>query len=544
MDYLISCDWFQYCCSNVSGYYPTHNERIITDAHDSNGERIVLDVVTAKEYHPIYKTSYTLAHKGIDILHVHYDPVSNAIPSHYVAVKVANRILYSGVWSLYLHAALRALRLSINNITRLDLCLDFQQFADGSLPYDFMRTYLQDSAKGEQTFIRKHSNQFTIVANKLIKTKNHPNGTNYAADKQTIQHHGKEIEVGFDPGEELMSCTPYFQTIRWGSRQSAVMVEMYNKSKELRDKHHKPYISALWQECGLIQTPDRPVYRIEISITSKGLGYQRFSTIKADNAPDGRTFSKLAAEDIDTQGTLEEIFWSYAAEYFTFYEYRSTCKWKKDMPIVQLFPRECIENPVIKPRTINKSHDTGRSERLAATTFERLTHQLIDLPDTDTHALRHVAGLMSEIGALKSARHLAQTQEEQRAIQAAAYESYCDNLADERGRMYDAELFDRQNTAFANGEYNDLITSALRAVNGDSKMPAWKSMRIQAALDVLRQEFGTQKSLLGGGNLDPLIGNFEPESGFDCDISKSSTGIDRVLSSANLSSNQHEKPPY
>lgn len=544
MDYLISCDWFQYCCSNVSGYRPQLDERLITDAHADNGERIVFDVVTPKEFHPIYKTSITLSYKGIDVVHVHYEPNSSAIPSHYVAVKVANRLLYSAVWSKYLHAAIRALRLTINNITRLDLCLDFQRFADGMLPYDFMRTYLQDSAKGEQTYIRKHSNQFTIVANKTIKSKNHPNGTTYASDRQTIEYHGNDIEVGFEQGEELLSCSPFFQTIRWGSRQSAVMVEMYNKSKELRDKHHKPYISSLWQEVGLIASPDMPVYRIEISITSKGLGYQSLSSVKVEDAPKKDTFSKLEAEDIDTQGKLEQVFWAYAAEYFTFYEYRSSCRWKKDMPVVQLFPRECIENPVLKPRTINRSHDTGRSERLAATTFERLTHQLVDLPSADTSALRHVAGLLSQIGALKSARHLAQTQSEQRALQLEAYEQYCNHLSDERGQMYAAEDIGRIGEGWHNGAYDDIVAQALSAIKPDSGMPVWRQFKVRAALDVLTAALGSRP--VATENTPP---NFEKcsENGglsFDCNIVSDNHGYPQDYDESFSESNNHEIPPY
>lgn len=523
MDYLISCDWFQYCCSNPSSYIPTPGTRIISDVYNDNGEVVVFDVANPKEFHPIYKTSITLEHKGLDVLHVHYCPNSTAIPSHFVAVKVANRLLYSGVWSKYLHAALRALRLTINNITRLDLCLDFQMFADGMLPYDFMRTYLQDSAKGETTFIRKHSNQFTIVANKTIKSKNHPNGTTYASDKSTIQYHGKDIEVGFDEGEVLESCTPFFQTIRWGSRQSAVMVEMYNKSKELRDKHHKPYISSLWQEVGLIASPELPVYRIEISITSKGLGYQSLSSVKVNGAPDGQTFAKLEAADIDNQGKLEEVFWAYAAEYFSFYEYRTTCRWKKDMPIVQLFPRECIESPVLKPRTINRSHDTGRSERLAASTFERLTHQLIDIPSVDTAALRHVAGLLSQIGALKSARNIMQTVDEQRQLQLAAFEGYCDQLADERGRMYDAEQFGKISKEYDNGAYDSLVSSALDFCKGRANRPDGHYWRVSGALRVLQEELGARYQNFGGGKFCTQNMPFEPNLNFDCNDSNDNT---------------------
>lgn len=544
MDYLISCDWFQYCCANVSGYIPDLGSRLISDAHDDNGERLVFDVVAPKEIHSIYTTSVTISHKGIDVAHVHYNPSSSAIPAHYCAVKVANRLLYSGVWSLYLHAVVRALRLVINNITRLDLCLDFQKFANDMLPYDFMRTYLQDSAKGETTYIRKHSNQFTLVASKIIKSDNHPCGTTYASDSKKIKMHGHDVEVGFDEGEVLHSCSPFFQTIRWGSRQSAVMVEMYNKSKELHDKKHKPYISALWQECGLIQSPDLPIYRIEISITSKGLGYQEYSSVKVAGAPDKETFSKLEAQDIDNQGKLEQVFWAYAAEYFSFYEYRSSCRWRKDMPIVQLFPRECIETPILKPRTINRSHDTGRSERLAASTFERLTTQLIDLPEVDTSALRHVAGLLSQIGALKSARHLAVSKEEQRAVQEQAFNDYCDALADERGKCYDAEVFNGFGDALRNGEYNNLIHEALTAVEPHSNRPAWSQFRIKAAIDVLMQELGAVPNNLGGVNSEHNKGNVVDNNRLDSKVAEDEYECEPIISEMYSSDNSPQSPPF
>lgn len=430
MDYLISCDWFQYCCINNSGVVPKIKQRIITDSTDANGEVIVFDVVEPKEYHPIYKDSITLRYKGEDIVHVHYNPQSLNIQQNYVAVKVANRILYTGRWGFFLHAAIKALNLTINNITRLDLCLDFQKFANDVTPHDFMHTYLADSLRGEPTYIRKHSNQFTVVANKTIKSETHPVGTTYAADLTTIElgKDKKSIEIGFKEGEQLHSCTPFYQTIRWGNRQSAVMVEMYNKSKELRDKHHKPYISACWQECGIIASEELPVYRIEISITSKGLGYQRYSSVKTKEKVTPDTFEKLCYNDLSTQERLESVFWSYAAEYFCFYEFKGTCRWRKDMPVAQLFERQCLEQAWLKPRTINRSHDTGRSERLAASTFERLATTLVDMDIHEVQAFNTVAKRLAHIGALKNARHLRKSQEEQRHQFSDAYYKFRDEL--------------------------------------------------------------------------------------------------------------------
>lgn len=518
MQYLISCDWFQYCCINQYSFLPKMKTRLITDDVDSNGEVIVYDVVAPKEFHPIYKDSLTLQYKGEDIVHCHYNPQSLNIQQNYVAVKVANRLLYNGRWAYFLHSAIRALRLTVNNITRLDLCLDFQKFANDVTPHDFMHTYLADSLRGEQTYIRKHSNQFTVVANKTMKSDSHPVGTTYAADYQKIElgKNKKPIEVGFKHGETLHSCTPHFQTIRWGNRQSAVMVEMYNKSKELRDKHHKPYISECWQECGIIASEDLPVYRIEISITSKGLGYQRFSSVKTSEKVLPDTFEKLSVNDLCTQEKLESVFWSYAAEYFCFYEFRGTCKWRKDMPKAQLFDRECLEQAWLKPKTINRSHDTGRSERLAASTFERLAHTLVDMDIHDVHAFNLVARKLANIAALKNARHLRKSKEEQRYQYSDAYYQFKEELE----RRIESFGYDKDYNR-TDGSYNDLITDALPE-SFDAKAfeeERWQSLAAMsryyaAELDSLT-EFDAPLEM-GGGNLleinDIDISEFDPEN--------------------------------
>lgn len=463
MNYLISCDWFQYCCLQ-HGEQPSYESRLQSKYYDANGEPIIFDVRQPKEVHPIYRKSYTLAYKGINIVHVHYEPASLSIPQNYVAVKVDNRLLYSSKWGFYLHVAIDTLQLEINNITRIDLCMDFQKFANGLQPYDFMRAYLAEAESGQPTYIRKHSNQFTIVANKTIKSDLHPVGTNYFADYREIDmgKDKKPIEVGFKEGDTLHACYPFFQTIRWGNRSSSVMVELYNKTKELKDKHHKPYIAEAWQEYCVIEDENLPVYRLEISITSKGMNYKRKGAIVPGEKINNDTFEKLCYNDFDSQAKIEAVFWSYAAEYFCFYEFRGTCKYKKDMPIVPLFPQECLQQVYMKPVSISRSHDTGRSERLAATTLERLVDVLVDLPDADPAALKKVAKMLSHISALKSARVLKKSQREQQEARDNAYNEFEQRVDEAWGNQhYDAERAPFHDNNFSNGEFNDLQKSAL-----------------------------------------------------------------------------------
>lgn len=455
MNYLISLDWFQYCCRNVYGKKIEVGDRLISDQHDMNGERIVYDVVNPKEYHSIYKESYTIQYKRQDMVHVHYSPASGNIPQDYVAVKVANRMLYTCRWGFFLHDIINILKLHINNITRVDICCDFQRFANDITPHEFITNYVADYSEDQTTYIRKHSNRFTPFASKVIKT-NRQITTNVEPLK-TIKTKGKEVQVGIAEDEEFIDCKTHWQTIRWGSRNSAVMVEIYNKTKELNDKHHKPYIFNLWQEIGLIED-GLDVYRIEFSISSKGLNYSRYNPLKG--TIDKSTFETLKYDDFSTEQKVEALFWSYANEYFHFREFGGQ-KYFKDMPVVQLFPQECLAQTWLKPRTINTSHDTGRSERLAASTFEKLSRELLDIQDIDRKALNRVAEALARIGALKNARTIRKSHEEHEKAITEALDAFDAMLAHYVGEMYDAEDHDVMSRTYTNGTYTHLVDDCL-----------------------------------------------------------------------------------
>lgn len=438
MDYLISCDWFQYCCSNVYNTVPEIGAIYRGKLRDERGNEYLYKVDDPEEFHVIYRTSFTIKLKGVSVLHVHYNPCNKSIPQHYVAVKVANRVLYSSKWGAILHDCISVMGLKPKNITRIDLCIDFQKFANGITPQQFMKKYFSDE---QGCYLRKGSNYYTIIGKKRLEYST-PDGA--VKETEFVMEEKKSVKgkkVGIPSGSKTRNSRSLWETIYWGTRSSPVMVRMYNKSKELTVKKRKDYIVSQWQEVGLIEDAKNPVYRIELQITSKALNYQHFSDIKTGEKVNVDLLEKICYNDMQTQAKLEALFWSYCKEYFCFYEFQGQ-KYVKDMKVVQLFERECLEQAYLKPRCINRSHDTGRSEMNASSTFEKLTSTLVDAPELEVKALDAVGRVMGRIGALKKARYIAETKKKQQEAKLEAVNNFhnelqqvlAQQLVDEQGR--------------------------------------------------------------------------------------------------------------
>jgi hypothetical protein len=120
----------------------------------------------------------------------------------------------------FIYNFLYVTNIKVINTSRLDICVDFEQFDDGSTAWDVMHN---------------------LVTNKwwrIGRTKYH------LIAKQ------KEIND--------------YQYLRFGSYNSDISVYLYNKSVEMREVKQKNYILKKWQEVGLGQ--DRDVWRLEFSL--------------------------------------------------------------------------------------------------------------------------------------------------------------------------------------------------------------------------------------------------------------------------------------
>lgn len=417
MKYLISLDWFQYCCINCAASVPEIGTTFQGAFVDQYNRTFFYNVVKPQERHTVYKDSITITSKdGTAIVHLHYNPISAGIPPEYVAAKVDNRLLYSSEWSYHLHSVLEALNLKVKNITRADICCDFQQFENGDYPTDFIKKYVMDGAGDEfSCYIRKHSNKCFPVLTKMIHTNKQK--TSYFVDAsqaqamcQKAKRAGVNLNIkGIEEDEEIIKCESIWQYLRWGSRNSACSVYMYDKTREMRECKQKPYIYRQWEEVGVVDQKDEngnplPVYRVEISLTSKAMEYKKFVFIETKKVLDKDSVYRLKWDSFALQQNLEDVYWSFAAEYFCFYKFEGQ-KYKKNMPIVQLFPQECLDQRTFKPVCISRTYDTGRMEKMAARTFEKVADTMLDLMPSDVDALRRVSRIMHQISAIKSSKH-------------------------------------------------------------------------------------------------------------------------------------------
>lgn len=423
MKYCISIDWFQYFC------HRTLKTRLVVGTYfrgatkNRHGRFMTYYIGKAEEFHSMYREAFTIyidnqakefvpwepkpgsdgfedamqhvdensyTGRKLSMVHVYATPKMSSIDQNSVSVKVANRLLYKEDWSWYLHDIIEALNLTIKNITRIDMCLDFQRFAysnfvnaDGMTipkkyeprdlktkmefeqlgfierymtPSEFIHHYIQDQTVATtETFVREGSNVYCV--------------------------YGKKKMIADDGRKEIDDSTPVsikseFEYIRFGSRNSGVCTYLYNKSQELRDKKSKPWIRQRWEEAGLNEKHG-DIFRLEFSINAKGMCLKRADRARGMKSPTAKTFRKISRDDVETQRSLETLFVGYCDKYFSF-RLAGKQKYRKDMKRITLFDYD-IE-PTLLPCYYNTQPSVGRAERNAGLTLKKLQWSIQDLP--------------------------------------------------------------------------------------------------------------------------------------------------------------------
>lgn len=354
MQYVISLDWFQVFCKGCIGGQLVQGTYLRGKTPSATGKYYQYRIDRAQEFHSIYKNSVTLFIDKFPIVHIHWHPRSSALDSKGVAVKVANRLLYSSTWAFHLMNVCDSLGLVLSNITRADLCADFTEFANGMLPSDFIHHYVRDTnSEDTESYIRRGSNKFEVIG-----------------VKRMVSDEGESSRLTQDSLVE--SCVSRFDYLRFGSRSSGVSTYLYNKSEELRSKHSKPWIRKSWVQGGLIKEQyqdgevEPQVYRLEISVQSKSMLLGRKHKNGTINL---NTIQVLSTSDFACQQALEETFWVYADKYFSF-KICTGQKYVKDMKPLVLFDVQLV--PIVKPVYINTNVNAGVAERNAALAINRL----------------------------------------------------------------------------------------------------------------------------------------------------------------------------
>lgn len=158
-----------------------------------------------------------------------FQPHSKIIKADFGQLQIANKWLYVGNLSKLVYKIFFQSNFELVNISRIDLCTDFFNFVDTYKPLAF----IQDVAKGN-----------------VIKV--NPSSVNFwgKTGDYTIDYHAMNI----------------------GDRESTFNFKLYNKTKELEEKHEKGYIKTKWYKKlkgyeELIKMKEKPtIWRLEVSI--------------------------------------------------------------------------------------------------------------------------------------------------------------------------------------------------------------------------------------------------------------------------------------
>lgn len=388
--YMISCDWFQYFC--VSGFrYPQYNCYYQGKRANPRGYVSQYYIKGCSEKLPGYK-----CHAGI-YLHdyllcvVSWSPTNRNVRRDGAAVKVNNRLLYTSEWNFYVHDVIDAIGWSIKNITRIDLCYDCNLFHGGLHPQALIQSYINPQFAD----LKASDSDVEVITKKNVQK------TVALAGRSFIRKGSNRFHV---EGVKVLH-SPIFEYLRFGSRKSAVCAYLYNKSQELRVKKSKPYISACWANVGLDTTE---VYRVELSINSSGQWLRAKGEQTTGDAThnkvmgvDDFAFQRLDGRALATQERIEEMFFTYAAEYFAFH-IDTGQQYVKDMPRVQLF--EQSRAVTLKPVSINRFLDTGRAERMVANRLDKLQTEFPFLETDQRKTVYDAANIFAQIAGLKLAK--------------------------------------------------------------------------------------------------------------------------------------------
>ena len=158
-----------------------------------------------------------------------FQPHSKIIKQDFGQLQIANKWLYVGNLSKLVYKIFFQSNFELVNISRIDLCTDFFNFVDTYKPLSF----ILDVAKGN-----------------VIKV--NPSSINFwgKTGDYTIDYHAMNI----------------------GDRESTFNFKLYNKTKELEEKHEKGYIKTKWYKKlqgyeELIKMKETPtIWRLEVSI--------------------------------------------------------------------------------------------------------------------------------------------------------------------------------------------------------------------------------------------------------------------------------------
>lgn len=270
--FCINVDWLQFYCTNDSGHEFGSLCRAYKIKLLDHGSKVF-----KKLYNIIDANNVVVATAAVE-------PYSSVIKPTTVILKLSNEVLYLGnLWEFSLNL-IKLLNLTYHGITRIDIAYDCNRLFQGVKPSTLIKGYVQGK------WIKKGCQRNWILN---------------AHQNYTLN---KASQISSD------EITHTYDGITWGGRKSSVHCQIYNKSKELKEVHDKPWIRREWKRAGL---NEKDVWRFEIRITNDGKDL--VSMEEGD-------FFKLGVDFIQDQQTVNSLFLAYSERYFNFAKCRKISK--------------------------------------------------------------------------------------------------------------------------------------------------------------------------------------------------------------------------
>lgn len=213
---IINIDWLAYSAYGNVGETTLFNRfKVVPKEHGSQVFKNVASIVTTDTTE--------------EVAQMQYNPRSSALKPNLVIVKLANRCLYEYDYISLIRTINEGLNLEYNSLSRLDICADFYTF-EHCTPQELIKQFLQRKLR------RYGKSKYVLHGN---------------------QERAKEYEY-----------------LRFGSPTSDVVCYLYNKSLEMREVKHKPYIVRQWSQLSYKYddiSPAPDVWRLEFRLNGDNI---------------------------------------------------------------------------------------------------------------------------------------------------------------------------------------------------------------------------------------------------------------------------------
>ena len=261
MKRVCNIDWLELYCFEDTRNFP-HDARY----YEQRGYEVrVRDYGT-----PQYSEMFTVYEDGQPFVEIRRKPYSTRenggiFEFNSCHIRLSNCACYSIRPIDRLRAFLLAHGYMYKSISRIDVCLDFNQFDGDVSVQQFCREYMQGK------YSKVNQNQ--------------------------LHCHGRDQWNG-----RVMN------SLKWGANRSPNNTKLYNKTQELKECGDKPYIRDVWQQAGLDLSRD--VWRIEFSMTSQ---FQNLKNLKS---------GEIVKKDLSSYDSGSKLLYQFYIMYQRYFDFR------------------------------------------------------------------------------------------------------------------------------------------------------------------------------------------------------------------------------